>query len=32
MKIKLTSLMFFALAAATVLGKAKFWGYGFFQG
>lgn len=32
MKIKLTSLLFGAVAVASVLGKAKFWNYGFFQG
>lgn len=32
MKIKFTSLMFVAVAAASVLGKAKFWEFGFFQG
>ena len=32
MKIKFTSLLFVALAVASVLGKAKFWEYGFFQG
>lgn len=32
MKIKLTSLLFGALAVASVLGKAKLWDFGFFQG
>jgi hypothetical protein len=32
MKIKFTSLLFVALAVASVLGKAKFWEFGFFQG
>lgn len=32
MKIKFTSLLVVAVATASVLGKAKFWEYGFFQG
>ena len=32
MKIRFTSLLFVALAVASVLGKAKFWEFGFFQG
>jgi hypothetical protein len=32
MRIKFTSLMIVALATASVLGKAHFWLFGFFQG
>jgi hypothetical protein len=32
MKIKSTSLLIVALAVASVLGKAHFWLFGFFQG
>jgi hypothetical protein len=32
MKSKLTSLLVVAVAVASVLGKAKFGTYGFFQG
>lgn len=32
MKIQFTSLLFGALAVASMLGKAKFSEYGFFQG
>jgi hypothetical protein len=32
MKIKMTSLLLVAISVASVLGKAKLWNYGFFQG
>jgi hypothetical protein len=32
MKIKFTSLLFVALAVASVFGKLHFWLFGFFQG